>query len=288
MSERPQNNYERRSRSIHKTEDYSCTAMIEHLEQSDLPDKSRVIKKLEDCATYRRNGLKTMKKRNFCNLRYLCKSCTDREALGYAMSYSNRIMNLMVRFELCPLFMTLRPTSGSDLVQQLLQLNSYLTKIQQQRSNYLHHGKRFTEFCRFQYALAMIEVARASDTTLWFPHVHAIVLNPISNALFDIPALADEWTTISGLTIRPHVEPTKAGDLFQDSIRSQQLTIQTRGAIINHLKNLIVYSLKMSAKDQPPLCPADLIAVRSAMYRRQRIREWPMSKIQRSIPASKV
>jgi hypothetical protein len=262
--------------------------MVQYLDQTDFPDKLKLIKQLQNCATYRRNGLNSGKIPNFCNLRYLCEACTDREAKEYATTYAHKIIELLFRFELCPLFMTLRPTSGSDLVQQLLHLNSYLTKIQQQRSNYFHHGKRFTEFCRFQYALVMIEVARAKDERLWRPHVHAIVLNPTSQALFNLPELASDWTRISGLTISPHVETTRPHDLIQAAIRSKQLTFRTRGVIVNHLMKLVKYSLKLSPEDQPPLCPADLIAVRSAMYRRQRIREWPMSKIQRAIPASKV
>lgn len=290
MSQDPQKHYEYRSRFLHKTEDYRCTPMIEYLKQTGLPHKKPLIEKLEVCAQFHRYGLHSEKIPNFCNLRYLCDDCTKRKTLGDAMRYSNKIMKLMIRYQLYPLNMTLKPTSGRDLVQQLLLLDGYLKKIRQQRSNFYNHGKGFTEFCRSQYALVMIEVTRAKeDTSLWRPHVHAIVLNPISDTLFDLPALANEWTTISGLTIRPEVKPTTAGDLFEESIRSQsQITLATQGAIHNDLKKQIMYPFKLSSDNQPPLCPEDKIAVYSAMFRRHRIREWTMPKTQRLIPSSKV
>ncbi len=274
MSERPQNARHHQSKSLHKTDDYLCTLLFQQLEQSDLPDKCKLIRRLKSCAQYRRNGLNSGKKPNYCNLRYLCETCSEREAQRYAVKYADKILELMIRFELCPYFMTLRPEAGIDLVQQLSQLNDYLMKIQQQRSNYFYHGKRRTEFCRFHYALLMLEVTRANDIQFWRPHVHAIVLNPSSNRPFNLPELATDWRKISGLNIAPRIEHVKVTNQSLNRNGFQNPTVLTQGTIFRSLKRMIKYSFKMVKDQIPLLCPSDQITVYSAMRRRQRIREW--------------
>jgi len=279
MSERAENDHEHQSKSLHKTDNNWCTRIVDQLEQSDLPDRLKLIRRLKNCAQYRQHGLNSGKKRNYCNLRYLCKACADMHANSIAMEYATKILSLMIEFELYPLFMTLRPKAGIDLVQQLIQLDQILKKIQDQRKNHFYKGKRFTEFCRFQYSLVMLEVIRTTDNQLWFPHVHSIVLNPSSNALFNLPVLANEWRKISESEVPPDVETVKAADLFRNNFRSQNLTLQTQGTIFRNLKKMIEYPFKMVHKDQSPLlCPSDQIAVHSAMRRRQRIREWTTPK----------
>jgi hypothetical protein len=283
MSLRPQNEPEHQSKSLHKTDDYWCTPLTRQLELSDLPDRVKLIKRLKRCAQYRRNGLNSGKVKNFCNLRYLCRFCSVRDANNIAQQYAEKILDLMIRFELCPIFMTLSPRPGVDLVQQLEQVEEILGRIRQQRKNHFSHGKRFNEFCRFQSALVSLEVKRTDDGSLWFPHVHGIFLNQFPTPRFNKTKLDAEWLAISGAEKRPEVKNTTAGRLFRDWQRSGSIPDEIKDKIKRDLRRMIRYPLK-------PLrfCLQDLIAVHSAMRGRHRIREWPMPKIQRSIPASKV
>lgn len=269
MAEDPQRNFEHQSTSIHKTEEYWCTSMIQQLEQSDLPYECRLGEKIKNCAQYRRYGLKSEKKPNYCHVRYLCNYCSKADIRQAVEDHANSIFNLMIQSDLCPIFMTLSPRPGIDLVQQLDQVEKILGRIRQQRKNHFSRGTRFSEFCRFQSALVFLEVKRTDDESLWFPHVHAIVLNPLLNVRFNQPDLNVEWMAISGSEVPPHVKTTTPGNLFRRWQPSGSIPDEIKDKILRNLRRLIRYALKPLR-----LCPADLIAVHSAMFRRKRIREW--------------
>jgi hypothetical protein len=257
--------------------------MIEQLEQSDSPEHSKLIRRLKNCAQYRRYGLDSGKKPNFCKLRYLCRFCSVRDANNIARQYAKKILDLMIRFELCPIWMTLSPRPGSDLVLQLAQLEQLLTKIRQQRKNHFSHAKGFTEFCRSRYAMLILEVKRTKDGQLWFPHVHAIVLNQLPDSMFIRSNLNNEWEKISGSEVRPDLSMTTAGRLFRNWQRSGSISDEMKVKILRDLERMIRYALKPL-----PLSLPDQISVHSAMRGRHRIREWTMAKSQREIPSSKV
>jgi len=283
MSLRPQNDPEHQSKSLHKTDDYWCTPLIRQLEKSDLPDRFKLTRRLRNCAQYRRYGLNSGKKPNYCHLRYLCKACADRYAKRVALEYATKILGLMIQFGLCPFFVTLSPRAENDLVQQLVQVERMLNKIRQKRKNHFSHGTQFTEFCRFLYAFVILEVKRTQDGQLWFPHVHFIALNPLADVRFNLSDLATEWRMVSESEIPPHVKSTTAGKLFRRCQRSDSISEDMKGKIFRDLQRIIQYALKPL-----PLCLSDQIVVHSAMRGTHRYREWAMPKSHGQFHSSKV
>ncbi len=267
MAEDPQSNFEHQSTSIHKTEEYWCTSMIQQLE---LSDRRKLAHKIKNCAQYRRYGLKSGKKPNFCHVRYLCQYCSTVDSKPLVEHHANRIFNLMTQFELCPILMTLSPKPGMDLVQQLEQVEVVLGKIRQRRKNHFSRRIGFSEFCRFQSALVFLEVKRTDDgSSLWFPHVHAIVLNRLPNPRFNKADLNADWFEISGSEVPPDVITSTSATLFRRWQPSGSIPDEIKDKILRDLRRMIRYALKPL-----PLSVSDKIAVHSAMKGRHRIREW--------------
>ena len=268
-----QDNQLTKSTSLSKTDTYWCTPLIRYLKESAVPANIRLAKKLADCAQYRRFGLKSGKKPNFCNQRFLCEYCSKADSKRAVEAHAGKLLDLILQHSLCPLWLTLSPPVGESLPQALTRLNRILGKVRQQRKNHFSHGKRFTEFCRFQYALMMLEVKRTQDQQLWFPHVHAITLNPLNDRLFNLPDLVYEWTAISESSVRPYVEATTAGKLLMRFQTPSQVSLPVQEKMRDDLRRLIRYSLKFI-----PFNPSDQLAVYSAMRGQHRIREWRITK----------
>jgi hypothetical protein len=246
--------------------------MIDFLQQSGERENYSLADRLEKCAIYRRNGLRSDKVPNYCNLRFLCRSCSERIAKRKAKQFSAIIQELMFRLDLIPFMLTLKPKSSYSLSLALSQLETHLQKIRHRRKNHSSGRSTFTEFCRPQYLLLAIEIIRTQDHREWFPHIHALALNPSEEPHFVFPSLFQEWEEISGSPVRPHVKGTNAGRTFQKLQRSI-VASSVQAKVSRQLRTVIEYPLK-----PPELCPQDRLIVYNTIKNKNLIRQWRVTE----------
>lgn len=244
--------------------------MIDFLQQSGDEAQLRLAQRLDQCATYRRNGLKSGKVPNYCNLRFLCSSCSERMAAKKARQFSATIQQLMFRFDLIALMLTLKPKPSDSLSVALRRLETHLQRIRQRRKNFLAGRTSFTEFCRPRYLLLAIEIIRTHDNRGWFPHVHGLALTPRDEPDFNLRNLSQEWKELSGSPVRPHVQGTNAGRTFR-KLQSSNRSSSEESTVSHQLRTVIQYSLKL-----PKLCVDDRLIVHNTVKRIKLIRQWPM------------
>jgi hypothetical protein len=241
---------------LRKTDVKWCSMVERLLRESGEVSHLQLAERIKTCRLYRTFG---SSKPKYCNLErmFLCPKCYIRLKRKWANDKAIELASLCSVYRMRPLFLTLRIEAGPNLLERFDCLSKILDRIKNQRRNFKAGRRRSNEFCRPEYILWMIEVARDTSGKLWYPHVHGVALNPLGHWKFDRKRLAQDWGTVSDSSVPPHVKNC-------DRKRSRQTNIRRE----------ITYSMKATRRDRARwLSPEDRIFAFDSLHRKRLVRE---------------
>jgi len=214
----------------------SCLSISDYIKVSQ-PDHLKLGRTLSDCGNWLRfreyytADRVLLSGASFCRKHLLCQLCAIRRGAKMVKQKSRDFDQVITdNPNLVPYLMTITIKDGSDLKERTNHITKHFRAFMKRR----HLKNRGNEAEKIKGAVWSYEIKRGSNSGLWHPHVHALILVDIRN-LVSQSLVSKEWHKLTGDSFIVDIRPIKH---------------DTDEEKINAFCEVFKYALKFS--EQPP------------------------------------